>query len=145
MHISDTTLLLILSFRSYMLRRSCCMTQTGKLKIATTALYTPSVLLLAFVVGISYLGLGLIMPLRALYGREIGATSVDIGLMASSFSLAGFFATPLLGWVTDRISYRSTLAIGLVLHMVLTLAYISIQNPYLLIALRACEGIAAAA
>jgi MFS family permease len=121
------------------------MTQTGKLKIATTALYTPSVLLLAFVVGISYLGLGLIMPLRALYGREIGASSVDIGLMASSFSLAGFFATPLLGWVTDRISYRSTLAIGLLLHMVLTLGYIPIQNPYLLIALRACEGIAAAA
>lgn len=111
----------------------------------SSPLYTLPVLLLLCVVFISFLGLGLIMPLRSLYGREVGANSVDISLMASSFLLAGFLATPLIGWLTDRWSYRAVLTGGLVLHMLLTLAYIPIQDPLLLIALRALEGIAAAA
>jgi hypothetical protein len=37
-------------------------------------IYTPAVLMLVIIVGISFLGLGLVMPLRALYGRQKGAT-----------------------------------------------------------------------
>src|SRR5262245_11971542 len=32
------------------------------------------------------------MPLRALYGRSVGVNGVEIGLMASSFLLAGLLA-----------------------------------------------------
>ncbi len=101
-------------------------------------------MLLAIIVGISYLGLGFVLPLRALYGREIGATSIEIGLMASSFLLAGFLATPFIGWLTDRFHYRSILLTGLLFHAAIILAYIPVQDPVLLIALRALEGIAAA-
>src|SRR5437588_12528798 len=48
-------------------------------------IYTPAVLMLVLIVGISFLGLGLVMPLRALYGRQIGASSTEIGLMTASF------------------------------------------------------------
>jgi Arabinose efflux permease len=111
---------------------------------STAALYTPVTLALVFIVATSYLGLGFVMPLRALYGREIGATSVEISAMASVFLLAGFLATPLIGWAIDRFSYRTILALGLLIHTCTTLAYIFAQNPWLLIALRAIEGIAAA-
>jgi DHA1 family solute carrier family 18 vesicular amine transporter 1/2 len=113
-------------------------------KHLSVPLYTPAVLLLALIVGISYLGVGFVLPLRALYGRQIGANSVEIGLMASSFLLAGFLATPVIGWLADHFSYRKMISIGLMFHAVLILLYIPVQDPVLLIGLRALEGIATA-
>ena len=65
-------------------------------------IYTPAVLMLVILVGISFLGLGLVMPLRALYGRQIGASSTEIGLMTASFALPIIFIAPLAGRITDR-------------------------------------------
>lgn len=106
------------------------------------SIYTPTVLLLVSIVGVSFLGLGLVMPLRALYGREIGASSTEIGLMTASFLLAGFIASPGIGWLADRFGYKNILWVGLLLHAVLMLAYIPVQDPILLIGLRAIEGVA---
>lgn len=112
---------------------------------APGGVYTPVLLLLAAIVGISYLGLGFIMPLRALYGRDVGASSIEIGLMAAAFLITGFAATPAMGWVTDRVGPSRVLWVGLLAHGLLVLAYIPAQHPVLLIGLRAVEGIAAAA
>ncbi|HEX8032317.1 MAG TPA: MFS transporter [Ktedonobacterales bacterium] len=106
------------------------------------SVYTPAVLVLAAIVGISFLGLGFVMPLRALYGRELGASSGEIGLMASVALLTGFVAAPGLGWLTDRVGARPMLAAGVLAHAVLVLAYIPVGNPALLIVLRGLEGIA---
>src|SRR5258708_11295780 len=103
----------------------------------------PAILLLSVMVGVSFLGLGFVMPLRALYGREIGASSAEIGLMTSSLLLAGFLASPAIGWLSDRFGYKNVLWTGLLLHALLMLAYIPVQDPLLLIGLRALEGIAA--
>ncbi len=102
----------------------------------------PAILILILIVGVSFLGLGFVMPLRALYGREIGASSAEIGLMTASFLLAGFLASPAIGWLTDRFGYKNVLWVGLMLHALLMLAYIPVQDPILLIGLRALEGIA---
>lgn len=104
--------------------------------------YTPAILLLVFVVGTSYLGVGFILPLRALYGRSVGASSGEIGLMASSALLTGFLSAPLIGRLSDRFGHGYVLFAGLVVHAVLVLAYIPIGNPVALIALRGLEGIA---
>jgi MFS family permease len=98
--------------------------------------------MLIITVGISFLGLGLVMPLRALYGRQIGASSAEIGLMTASFLLAGFLATPGIGWLSDRFGYKNVLWIGLLLHAILMLAYIFVQDPVMLIGLRGLEGVA---
>ncbi len=116
-----------------------------KVEKNSIALYTPVTIILIIIVALSFLGLGFVMPLRALYGRQVGATSVEIGAMSFSFLLAGFLATPFIGWLTDRVSYRNILAVGLLLHMGVVLTYILVENPLPLIALRAVEGIAAAA
>ncbi|HST89793.1 MAG TPA: MFS transporter, partial [Ktedonobacterales bacterium] len=105
-------------------------------------IYTPPVLLLAATVGVSFLGLGFVMPLRALYGRQIGATSGEIGLMASVALLTGFLTAPGVGWLSDRFGHRTILWIGVLAHALLVLAYIPVGDPVLLIGLRGLEGIA---
>ncbi len=105
-------------------------------------IYTFPVLMLIIIVGVSFLGLGLVMPLRALYGRQIGASSAEIGLMTASFLLAGFLATPGIGWLSDRFGYKNVLWIGLLSHAFLMLAYIFVQDPVMLIGLRGLEGVA---
>ncbi|HEY7414645.1 MAG TPA: MFS transporter [Ktedonobacteraceae bacterium] len=114
------------------------------MEVGRTRVYTPAMLLLILIVGISFMGLGFMMPLRAAYGRQIGASSIELGFMASVFLLAAFCASPFVGELADRFGYRRILAIGLFCHMLLMLAYILVQNPFLLIALRIVEGIASA-
>lgn len=114
------------------------------MKVERARIYTPAMLLLILIVGISFMGLGFMMPLRAAYGRQIGASSIELGFMASTFLLAGFCAAPFVGGLADRFGYRRILAIGLFCHMLLMLAYIPVQNPLLLIALRIVEGIVSA-
>ena len=117
----------------------------ASMQIQRERLYTPPVLLLAAIVGVSFFGAGFVMPLRALYGRSVGATGVEIGLMASSFLLAGLLAAPLIGRLTDKLGAGNVLWVGLLAHALLVLAYIPVQDPILLIGLRALEGVAAAA
>ena len=70
---------------------------------------------------------------------------MEIGLMASSFLVAGLLATPAMGRLTDRFGPGRVLWVGVALHGLFVLAYIPAQHPFLLIGLRALEGIAAAA
>ena len=80
------------------------------------SLYTLPAIVLLIAVAFSYVGLGFVMPLRALYAREIGASSVDVGLMAISFLLASFAVTPAMGWLSDRAAYRDVLALSLLAY-----------------------------
>lgn len=82
------------------------------------------------------------MPLRALYAQRIGASSVEIGFMASAALLTGFLAAPGIGWLGDRFGQRTVLWLGVLTHALLVLAYIPISDPILLIGLRGLEGIA---
>jgi MFS family permease len=108
----------------------------------STSLYSLPSLILALIVGLSYIGLGFLGPLYALYGREIGATNWEIGLMSSAFLLAGFIATPAIGWLADRFGPRLVLSVGLFLHALIILCYIPLRSPSLIIGLRALEGVA---
>lgn len=99
-------------------------------------------MLLAFIVGISYMGLGFVTPLQTLYGRQMGATSAEIGLIAAAPLLTGFLAAPLLGHAIDYFGCRAVLCTGLSLHAFLFLTYGFVHIPFWLIMLRAIEGLA---
>src|SRR5262245_53038870 len=88
------------------------------------SLYTRTSLLLILITCISYIGLGFVLPLRALYAREIGATTAEIGFMASAPLLTGVLAAPIVGRLSDRIGYSIVLWIGLLVHALIILAYI---------------------
>ncbi len=118
------------------------MAQRGAVGTAREAVYSPRLLLLALTVGVSYMGVGFVLPLRAIYGKQLGASSFEIGLMASAALLSGFLAAPAIGALADRVGQRRVLWCGLFVHGLLVLAYIPVRSPSLLIGLRALEGIA---
>jgi len=84
------------------------------------------------------------MPLCALYAREIGASSVEVSLMAISYLLANFAVTPALGWLSDHMGHRTILGVSLLTYAWLLAAYVPVTSPGALIALRALEGVSAA-
>src|ERR1700756_3537619 len=62
---------------------------------------------------INSLGFGLIFPLLYQYGKEFGLTKQTLGLLTASFSIAQFFATPMLGALSDKFGRKPILVISL--------------------------------
>ncbi|NCD68544.1 MFS transporter [Mucilaginibacter agri] len=62
---------------------------------------------------INSLGFGIIVPLIYSYGKTFGVTQQTIGFLTASFSIAQFFATPLLGAISDKWGRKPVLAISL--------------------------------
>lgn len=68
---------------------------------------------LIFVCVINSLGFGIIVPLIYSYGKKFGITEQTIGILTASFSVAQFFATPLLGALSDKWGRKPLLVISL--------------------------------
>lgn len=69
---------------------------------------------LVFISVINSMGFGIIVPLLYSYGKKIGVTEQTIGFLTAAFSIAQFFATPVLGSLSDRFGRKPLLAISLV-------------------------------
>ncbi|MDB5082938.1 MAG: hypothetical protein JWP00_4862 [Chloroflexi bacterium] len=100
---------------------------------------------LIIAVGISYLGFGLVSPLRTLYARAEGASGGEVGLMGAAFLFSGFVFLFPFGWLSDRVNRIALINGGLLAHMVITLLYSVTTSGELFIILRFAEGISAAA
>jgi DHA1 family multidrug resistance protein-like MFS transporter len=96
-------------------------------------------------VGISYLGFGLVSPLRTLYARSEGASGGEVGLMGAAFLFSGFVFLFPFGWLSDRVNRVGLITGGLFAHLIITLLYSFTTNGEQFIALRFAEGISAAA
>ncbi|TFF38889.1 MFS transporter [Mucilaginibacter psychrotolerans] len=70
--------------------------------------------MLVFIAVINSMGFGIIVPLLYSYGKKFGVTEQTIGLLTAAFSVAQFFATPVLGSLSDRFGRKPLLAISLV-------------------------------
>ncbi len=112
----------------------------GSMFFSSTAF---AVLLLA--VFVDQTGIGLIIPVRALFAEQMGATLTEIGLMASSFLLANFLFQMPFGWASDHFGRRQVIILGLVVRTIMPLLYVGVHEPWLFIALRFVDGIGAAA
>ncbi|MDX2127747.1 MAG: MFS transporter [Chloroherpetonaceae bacterium] len=69
-------------------------------------------LILFFTVLIDLIGFGLVLPLLPNYAREMGASSFEIGLIASAYSFMQFFFAPAWGSLSDRIGRRPVILIS---------------------------------
>lgn len=94
---------------------------------------------------LTYLGLGVIIPIRALYAREIGLSLAGIGAMASSFLLFNTLGQVPFGWLTDRVGRKPLIVAGIAVEAAIALLYVVLAEPWTFIVLRAAEGAAAAA
>ncbi len=89
-------------------------------------------------------GFGIIIPLVGIYGRHYGATSLELAVLGSVYSLMQFFFSPVWGRLSDRMGRRPILLLSL-LGSTLSYFLFAFSNTLGLIILsRALAGIFAA-
>jgi DHA1 family tetracycline resistance protein-like MFS transporter len=64
-------------------------------------------------VALDLVGFGILLPVLALYGERFGASPTTLGFLVSSFSVAQFVCSPLLGRLSDRIGRRPVIILSL--------------------------------
>ncbi len=67
----------------------------------------------ALVAFINALSLTILIPVLYLYGRQFGLTDFQTSLLFSIYAIAQFFATPIIGKLSDRFGRKPLLMISL--------------------------------
>ena len=93
---------------------------------------------------VSYVGIGMITPVRVLYAESRGASLAIIGAMATAYLISNFAFQYPAGWLADRWGRKPVMMISLLSQAVLAAIYLPITDPVLFVVLRFVEGIAAA-
>jgi len=97
--------------------------------------------ILVFICVINSMGFGIIVPLLYSYGKKFGLNEQTIGILTASFSVAQFFATPLMGALSDRWGRKPLLAISLFGTCASFLLFATAQSLVILFAARILDGI----
>ena len=71
-----------------------------------------SLLIIFLTIFINMVGFGVVIPVLPLYAERFGATTWEIGWLFGIFSLIQFFASPILGQLSDRFGRRPVLLIS---------------------------------
>ena len=66
---------------------------------------------LLIVVAFDMFAVGLIVPLLTPFQRELGATPSQIGFLSSLYGAVQILSSPILGYLSDRVSRREVLVI----------------------------------
>ncbi|WP_461453574.1 MFS transporter [Mucilaginibacter sp.] len=96
---------------------------------------------LVFICIINSLGFGIIVPLLYSYGKRFGINHETIGLLTAAFSIAQFFATPVLGSMSDKFGRKPLLAISLFGTCLSFLMFAFAQGAIMLFAARILDGL----
>lgn len=104
-----------------------------------------TLLALSLAVGASFVGAGMVGPVRVLYAQSRGASLAIIGAMASAYLVSNFVFQYPSGWLADRWGRKQVMMIGLFIQMVLSLVYLPITDPVMFVILRFVEGTTGAA
>lgn len=88
-------------------------------------------------------GFGMIVPLIPVYGKELGATALEIGLLMASLFAGRLLAQIPAGVATDKLGRRPVLLGGLVGYASTCIGYATAVSPVSLIVFRLLQGISA--
>ncbi|MDP9078347.1 MAG: MFS transporter [Bacteroidota bacterium] len=97
--------------------------------------------ILVLVCIINSLGLGIIIPVLYSYGKTFGLTGTTLGILMASFSIAQFFATPILGSLSDRYGRKPLLVISLAGTCISFLMFAEAHSLFILFAARILDGL----
>lgn len=89
-------------------------------------------------------GFGIIIPLVGIYGKHYGASTLELAVLASIYSLMQFFFSPIWGRMSDRIGRRPILLMSLAGSTLSYFLFAYADSLLMLIACRALAGIFAA-
>jgi len=90
---------------------------------------------------INSLGFGIIVPVMYTYGKTFGLDQVTLGVLMASFSIAQFFATPVLGSLSDKWGRRPLLVISLAGTCLSFLLFAEARSLLFLFAARILDGL----
>jgi len=97
--------------------------------------------ILVFVCVINSLGFGIIVPVLYTYGKMFGLTGTTLGVLTASFSIAQFFATPVLGSLSDKWGRKPLLVISLAGTCISFLLFAEARSLIILFAARILDGL----
>ena len=99
--------------------------------------------LMALTIFIDFTGFGLVIPLLPFWAEHLGAGPLGVGLILTTYALAQFVCTPVLGALSDRYGRKRIIFISLCIE-VIAFALTALANslPMLLVA-RVISGIGA--
>ncbi len=99
--------------------------------------------LMALTIFIDFTGFGLVIPLLPFWAERLGANSIGVGLILTTYALAQFLFTPILGALSDRYGRKRVILVSLCVEVIsFALTALAGSLPMLLIA-RAVGGIGA--
>jgi multidrug resistance protein len=96
---------------------------------------------LVFIAIINSMGFGIIIPLLYPYGKKFGVTEHTIGLLTAAYSIAQFFATPVLGSLSDRFGRKPLLIISLIGTCASFIVFGLANSIFVLFAARILDGL----
>lgn len=97
---------------------------------------------LCFAVLVSMIGFGLIIPLLPIYGREMGASGVYLGLLTSLFGITRTITSFPGGVLADRVGRKKLIVSGLLVYTAVMFLFGLSTELWHLLVLRACQGAA---
>ena len=97
--------------------------------------------ILVFVCVINSLGFGIIVPVLYTYGKTFGLTGTTLGVLTASFSIAQFFATPVLGSLSDKWGRKPLLVISLAGTCISFLLFAEARSLIVLFGARILDGL----
>ncbi|WP_121811413.1 MFS transporter [Mucilaginibacter kameinonensis] len=96
---------------------------------------------LVFICVINSLGFGIIVPILYSYGKTFGVTGETLGILTASFSVAQFFATPVLGSLSDKWGRKPLLVISLAGTCISFILFAEARSMAILFAARILDGL----
>lgn len=90
------------------------------------------------------IGFGIIIPLVGIYGRNYGASTLELAILGSIYSIMQFFFSPIWGRLSDRHGRRPILLMSLAGSVLSYFLFAFSTSYWLLVVSRALAGIFAA-
>ncbi len=94
---------------------------------------------------ISMLGMGIVSPFLPIYANTLGASSTEVGLIQSAFSIAGIGTLLFVGRLSDRFGRKPFLSSGLAIFSISSVGLIFANDPIHLIMWRFIQGLGSSA
>jgi MFS transporter, DHA1 family, tetracycline resistance protein len=98
-------------------------------------------LIIFLTIFIDLLGFGLVVPVLPIFVKELGASNVTVGLVATVFSLVNFIFTPLFGSISDRIGRRPIIVTSVAVNALAYLVFAQVHSLPMLLFSRFLAGL----